>query len=160
MVCVCKAQGNCWLWFVSAKTQGKCCIWFVSAKTQGMCWLWFVSAKHRASVGYGLCLQNTGQVLVIVCACKTQGRPVSVGYGLCMFVGGVGVVVGGWDGWREGGRTGARGECLRSTGNVNQLKCESSFIAANQRQTIAAATLESVNVASCNIPVTCRWDGY
>ena len=109
MVCVCKTQGSCWLWFVSAKTQGKCCIWFVSAKTQGMCWLWFVSAKHRASVGYDLCLQNTGQVLVIVCACKTQGKPVSVGYGLCMFVCGVGVVVGGWVGWVEGGRA-DRGE--------------------------------------------------
>ena len=43
-------------------------------KTQGKCWLWFVSAKHKVSVGYGLCLQNTGQVLVMVCVCKTQGK--------------------------------------------------------------------------------------
>ena len=131
-------------------------------KTQGKCWLWFVSANHRASVGYGLYLQNTGQAsqrwLWFVSA-KHRAGSVSVGYGLCMFVCGLGLGDG-WDGWVEGGRTEARGACLQSTGNVNQLKCESSFIVANQPQTIAAAALESVNVASCNLPVTWRWDGY
>ena len=109
MVCVCKTQGKCWLRFVSAKHRasdsnglcllkhraivgnglcllntGQVLVMVCVCKTQGNCWLRFVSAKHRAidgnglcllkhraSVGNGLCLLNTGQVLVMVCVCKT-----------------------------------------------------------------------------------------
>ena len=94
MVCVCKTQGKCWLWFVSAKTQGKCWLWFVSAKhrasdgnglcllKQGKCWLWFVSAKHRAIVGYGLCLlKHRASVVYGLCLLKHRA---CVGYGLCL----------------------------------------------------------------------------